>query len=149
MLLPIPKYGQKVRWCPLCKVPCSGPQTMPFPRLAMCDCITPLDSFPLENSAGLLLPCFLLLSQIPGNTTLLCFFWGLRSEWQEVVRGCHWAVEMGLRGTQRGDEQPRFNYLEGLKRGKDKYQHFSQALSLTFWTIVFMSSVRFKFLNAS
>lgn len=62
MFLPIPKYGhgQKVRGCPLCKALCTGPQTMPFPCLAMCNCITPLDSFPLENSAGPLCPvsCF-------------------------------------------------------------------------------------------
>lgn len=37
-------------------MPSAGPQTMPLPRLAMCNCLTTGYSFPLENLAGPLCP---------------------------------------------------------------------------------------------
>ena len=37
-------------------MPSAGPQTMPLPRLAMCNCLTTSYSFPLENLAGPLCP---------------------------------------------------------------------------------------------
>lgn len=53
MLLPIPKYGhgQNARVgavCLLCKALGWSSQTMPLPRLAMCNCLTTGYSFPLD-----------------------------------------------------------------------------------------------------
>ena len=95
MLLPIPKYGhgQNARgggWFAGYVRPSAGPQTMPLPRLAMCNCLTTGYSFPLEILAGPLCPisssCHIpelpLLNgpQIPENTPTE----GLRCGWDGV-----------------------------------------------------------------
>lgn len=82
MFLPMSKYGhgQNVRGGGCYVRASAGPQTMPLPRLAVCNCLTTGYSFPLENLAGPRCPVSFLchipglpllnVLQVPGNTTM-------------------------------------------------------------------------------
>lgn len=58
MFLPIPKYGhgQNARGGACYVRPSVGPQTMPLPHWAICNCLTTGYSFPLEKLAAPLWP---------------------------------------------------------------------------------------------